>query len=502
MGNKGVMDTMQMWMIAMLAFSAILIVRDMAKLIFTDRKKGKPIYDDYPQKEKMERYARSFQRLAHTFYEMPNYQEQLTQTEVWDIFSEVKNNVCRECPRKDKCWRENESQTNQKVFALLQVIEEGNPDHFLRAQGDWVGECIQAAGFTETLQRIFFETREELLYRNRLIENRLAVAEQLNEVARLIQKLSADVSDISTVPTLMEEKIRRHFQKHHIIVKQVWMLSKQDEKWRIFLTMRTRGGQCITMKEVSRQLSQICGCRMVPSRESRAVLGSEMKTVLFTEDVNYKVLYGVARITREKETVSGDNYACACTDDQFVMCLSDGMGSGVEACKESETVVEILEQFVTSGFSRETAARMVNSALILQRKNGMFSSVDVCSLDLYTGICEFLKAGAATTFIRRSNWVETITSTSMAAGLVQQLDFDKTSKKLYDGDYLIMVTDGVLDALPENQEEETMKEIILQAQEQMPRELGRYILEKVLSYSNYKAYDDMTVLVAGMWKKG
>ena len=84
----------------------------------------------------------------------------------------------------------------------------------------------------------------------------------------------------------------------------------------------------------------------------------------------------------------------------------------------------------------------------------MFSSVDVCSLDLYSGICEFVKAGAATTFIRRSNWVETITSTSMAAGLVQQLDFEKTSKKLYDGDYLVMVTDGVLDALPVKQEEE------------------------------------------------
>ena len=159
------------------------------------------------------------------------------------------------------------------------------------------------------------------------------------------------------------------------------------------------------------------------------------------------------------------------------------------------------EQFVTSGFSRETAARMVNSALVLQRKDGMFSSVDVCSLDLYSGICEFVKAGAATTFIRRSNWVETITSTSMAAGLVQQLDFEKTSKKLYDGDYLVMVTDGVLDALPVKQEEETMKEIILHAQEEMPRELGRYILEKVLSYSNYCAQDDMTVLVAGMWKK-
>ena len=30
---------------------------------------------------------------------------------------------------------------------------------------------------------------------------------------------------------------------------------------------------------------------------------------------------------------------------------------------------------------------------------------------------------------------------------MQQLDFDTASRKLYDGDYLIMVTDGVLDAL-------------------------------------------------------
>ena len=122
--------------------------------------------------------------------------------------------------------------------------------------------------------------------------------------------------------------------------------------------------------------------------------------------------------------------------------------------------------------------------MILQRKGGMFSSLDVCSLDLYTGICEFLKAGAATTFIRRGNWVETITSTSMAAGLVQKLEFEKTTKKLYDGDYLVMVTDGVL-----------------QAQEQMPKELGRYLLEKTLQYADYRAKDDMTVLVAGIWRK-
>lgn len=41
-----------------------------------------------------------------------------------------------------------------------------------------------------------------------------------------------------------------------------------------------------------------------------------------------------------------------------------------------------------------------------------------------------------------------------------------------------MVTDGVLDAFGEEPGEEILKEWILQAQEQMPKELGRYLLEK------------------------
>ena len=164
-------------------------------------------------------------------------------------------------------------------------------------------------------------------------------------------------------------------------------------------------------------------------------------------------------------------------------------------------MVDLLEQFLDSGFSQETAAKMINSAMVLQREGDMFSTVDVCTLNLYTGVCEFLKAGAATTFIKRSDWVETITSTSMAVGLLQQTDFEMMSKKLYPGDYLIMVTDGVLDALPFDREEETMKEIILGTRKRNPREMGRAILEKVLCYSNYCAMDDMTVLVAGMWNR-
>jgi stage II sporulation protein E len=50
-------------------------------------------------------------------------------------------------------------------------------------------------------------------------------------------------------------------------------------------------------------------------------------------------------------------------------------------------------------------------------------------------------------------------------------------------------------------EEETMKEIIMDIHEETPKEMSRGILDRVLGYSDYCARDDMTVIVAGMWKK-
>lgn len=57
--------------------------------------------------------------------------------------------------------------------------------------------------------------------------------------------------------------------------------------------------------------------------------------------------------------------------------------------------------------------------------------------------------------------MEVVESTSLAAGLVSQTDFDTTTKKLYDGDYLVMMTDGVLDALPGDRTEQ-MKQLLLE----------------------------------------
>lgn len=497
---------MQEWIIAMLVISVLLVVRDMAKTILSGRngeiREMLPLEENHPQKEKVQRYAASFQKLADTFYGMPYRKDYLSSGQVEAIVRDTCDRVCSRCYQREICWGEQAGNMYQGAETMIRAMEDGEEETIQKVKSDWMSVCSRFLQFYETMNDGFSRERQNLVWDNRMIESRLAVAQQLTEISKIMEMVAGDLYDIAQAEPKFTEELRKSLKKRHIILRQVWVMDKVEGRRQVFLNMRARSGQCISMNEVAQLLSRECGTAMAPISGSRCIVNGEYHTAHFVEDVSYQVLYGVAKLTKEREKVSGDNYICRQEEEgRFVMCLSDGMGSGMEACRESEVVVELLEQFMESGFSQETAAKMVNSALVLKGQEGMFSTVDICAVDLYTGICNFLKAGASATFIKRDHWVEAIASESLAAGLVQQLDFETSSRKLYHGDYLIMMTDGVLDALPVEREEETMKEIIMDVHEETPKEMSRGILERVLGYSDYCARDDMTVLVAGLWKK-
>ena len=98
-------------------------------------------------------------------------------------------------------------------------------------------------------------------------------------------------------PQLMTE-LQKILRKRHIVVKQVWVMDKVEGRREIFLTMRARSGQCISVNEVAQLLSQEFGTPMAAAGGRRIVNG-EYHTVHFVEDVSYQVLYGVAKLTKE-----------------------------------------------------------------------------------------------------------------------------------------------------------------------------------------------------------
>ena len=50
----------------------------------------------------------------------------------------------------------------------------------------------------------------------------------------------------------------------------------------------------------------------------------------------------------------------------------------------------------------------------------------------------------------------------MPMGILQDVDYECTRKRLEEGDYIVMVSDGVMDALPQMDAEEMIKDYLPQ----------------------------------------
>ena len=80
-------------------------------------------------------------------------------------------------------------------------------------------------------------------------------------------------------------------------------------------------------------------------------------------------------------------------------------------------------------------------------------------LDMHTGYGRIYKQGAATTFVKRGQWIEVIKSTSLPMGVIDGAVCETCRKKFYKDDIIVMVSDGVLESIVfENKEEKRLEE--------------------------------------------
>ena len=160
-----------------------------------------------------------------------------------------------------------------------------------------------------------------------------------------------------------------------------------------------------------------------------------------------------------------------------------------------------MEKFLEAGFQVEIAIQMINSALLAGGENCNMPTLDLCSLDLYSGECRFVKVGSASSYIKRQHLVDRISAGNLPLGIFPKPDMEAVGRVLMDGDYIIMVSDCVLDALSQGIGEDMLSEFIGGISLENPGEIASAILNFGIQQSRGRIRDDMTVLVTGIWKK-
>lgn len=340
--------------------------------------------------------------------------------------------------------------------------------------------------------------RQALLMKRRLLEDREILADNLQEIARIIRTLAQEEQPFYPFKERELKKIIRACKEQGILVRSIYRTQDEVCGMKLAVSMKVDERCVMTVEEAAEFFSVLFDRRLLAERDSLFFLPGEYETIVFEEEAPFCILTGMAKATRENETVSGDT--CSFIEQgngNLIMALSDGMGSGEKAMADSELVIDLLERFSEAGFSKETAAEMINGVLVARTEEENMSTLDVCDINLYTGNCELLKIGSASTYIKHGEMIERVEADSLPLGIFHKIDVSGQKRQLVDGDYIIMVSDGVVDGVDN---EEIFEQVLAQMELQSPQEMANYILQFVLHKTMGRVQDDMTVLVLGLWE--
>lgn len=211
----------------------------------------------------------------------------------------------------------------------------------------------------------------------------------------------------------------------------------------------------------------------------------------------YQVKQGAAQVPRRGSMVSGDScIGTSIGSDLYLLGLSDGMGVGREAAQESRQCLSLVQRLLEAGLGTEVAVNTVNAVFLNRAAGEAFVTLDLLLIDLDRGRGEFVKVGAAPTYIKRGSDVTVVSSPALPAGILPEVEIERQERTLLPGDIVVLVSDGIWDAATGSEDKDRwILSHLRRESETNPETIAEGLLAKALEIMPDNG-DDMTVLVA------
>lgn len=345
-------------------------------------------------------------------------------------------------------------------------------------------------------------TRGEKLHQRQVVDNQNFMAEQFLYMADKLSHVATKSYQFVPEADKQFKQLYRHLKKEGIEMKHLYFMENENRDGVLEITMRSLAGKGRRpVTDVAESLCLYYDMRLRASVQSAYFVEEYYQSFTFVQEPEYMVLSGEACATKTGESISGDSILISDgIDGHIFFMLADGVGSGVKASLHSERVLEFMEKFLEAGYTKETAIQVLNGILLQDGEETSMSTLDICDIDLYKGVCEFHKIGGALSFHKREHLVEKISIDNLPLGAFHTLDLDVVRTRMEEGDYIIMVTDGIMEGLAEYDAEDKFVDYISAITLKNPRDMAQHILQNCISLCKGKIQDDLTVLVFGMWR--
>ncbi|MEE1072191.1 MAG: SpoIIE family protein phosphatase [Cellulosilyticum sp.] len=449
--------------------------------------------------EQLKRFSAAFEGLGKEFEHIALKNMTLDVKQMNQIIEDTGESLCKDCAMCQFCWIDYIKETYRSGYKMLEVLDKKGQISVGDIPPEFKKACINAESFAYALGLKLDVFQQACRWQKQFEEARGLISEEFRGISTSVEGLAANIEGDFCFNKEDEKRIKDALHSYGIRTRDIMVVENNGRKYEVHIYCNYKGEPEYKEKVVA-ATQKALGLYLEIEKYEYFV---EDRYCYFKMGVKKQFAITASAYNKAKDNVCGDVYSFMELDDgNYLLAIADGMGSGQAARRESETTIELLEKFLEAGFDSEVALRTINSALVLKSDIECYTTMDMALFNQHTGVIEFLKMGACTSFIVRGEEIITVKASSLPIGILSHVDLVSCKKQLKDGDIVIMVSDGILENRNNLSDgETTFKHFIVEAKSNSPEYLAKFLLNKAKNLLAGQEGDDMTVVVARVWKQ-
>ena len=436
---------------------------------------------------RLEAVARSLASLADTVNQVYDGLPRRWEGYRW-VIDNTHDSLCFNCGRRETCWKAEHAATLEGMEALRPLLEQNVRLEPSRLPGQ-LARCIHPAALCEAATRSFALYRSRKEARVHAEAMRAALTEQYSAVAEALGVLGEQLGRPGDPEPYRSGRVAAFFTSLGAPPLECAVTLDDLGRTHAAVTLPRTRFSPQELAALAREVGRVCRRGL----ETPQVLSCKgMTTLLFSEKPVLQAVFGTAGAAA-RGSVSGDAVQQFCSPTAAQMILCDGMGTGRPAAVDGSLAAELTARLLKAGIPPELAARLVNVALALKSEEESGATLDLISVDLYTGTARLFKAGAAPGFLVHGGRARAVGEATLPVGILGGVNGQSRVVHLSAGDYAVLVSDGLLVDGPGW----VLKQLELSAAAgEAPADLARTLVETARARAEKTGHpDDITAAV-------
>lgn len=358
------------------------------------------------------------------------------------VLSRIEEDACKGCSMQIFCWETKYDQTLAAVIAMTKAVRSGEAAPERLCDEEFRLRCIRASRMGNAAYKHYSEYAATISAEKRIEEVRSVVTDQFSGISKMLSSLANEFDADERYDTAAAARIAAALKNIDIVAAQCGVKLDKSDRMTVDICIKNAKDIVLNRADIMKVLCVACDRDFDPPC---ITFSGTDAYISISEHAYLTADIGVNQIGSNGNVICGDSYEYFFDGKgKLIMILSDGMGTGGRAAVDGAMASGLMSRLLKAGFDYDAALKILNSSMLFKSRDESLATLDITAVDLFTGKTELLKAGAAPTIVRRSGRAGKAQSTSLPAGILRGVTFDKAVITMKKGDIILMMSDGAV----------------------------------------------------------